>query len=166
MIEVISAGLETSVQELPGRIGYWMQGFPPSGPMDIWSFRLANLLVGNPAETAALECQFLGPTLRFDMPALVAVTVLAAAVNLIELVCTAGLPAVYTQILAAQDFGAGRYYAYLGLYDPEWEEGQAPHEIGRAKFGRISIANTDSEATALMNLAFDAAWRAVEEQTS
>lgn len=60
----------------------------------------------------------------------------------------------------------GYAYSYLGLYDPEWEEGQAPHEIGRAQFGRISIANTDSEATPLMNLAFDAAWRAVEEQTT
>jgi spermidine dehydrogenase len=59
----------------------------------------------------------------------------------------------------------GYAYAYLGLYDPEWEEGQAPHEIGRAQFGRISIANTDSEATALMDRAFDAAWRAIEEQT-
>ena len=59
----------------------------------------------------------------------------------------------------------GYAYVYLGLYDPKWEEGQAPHEIGRAQFGRISIANTDSEATPLMNLAFDAAWRAVEEQT-
>jgi pimeloyl-ACP methyl ester carboxylesterase len=46
------------------------------------------------------------------------------------------------------------------------EEGQAPHEIGRAKFGRISIANSDSEATPLMDAAFDAAWRAVEEQTA
>ena len=60
----------------------------------------------------------------------------------------------------------GYAYAYLGLYDPKWEDGQAPHEIGRAQFGRISIANTDSEATPLMNLAFDAAWRAVEEQTA
>ena len=59
----------------------------------------------------------------------------------------------------------GYAYVYLGLYDPKWDEGQAPHEIGRAQFGRISIANTDSEATPLMNLAFDAAWRAVEEQT-
>lgn len=59
----------------------------------------------------------------------------------------------------------GYAYFYLGLDDPEWEEGQAPHEIGRAQFGRISIANTDSEATPLMDAAFDAAWRAVEEQT-
>jgi len=60
----------------------------------------------------------------------------------------------------------GYSYPYLALDDPEWEEGQAPHEIGRAKFGRISIANTDSEAIALMDSAFDAAWRAVEEQTA
>ena len=60
----------------------------------------------------------------------------------------------------------GYAYSYLALDDPEWEKGQAPHEIGRAQFGRISIANTDSEAIALMDAAFDAAWRAVEEQTT
>ena len=59
----------------------------------------------------------------------------------------------------------GYAYPYLALDDPKWEEGQAPHEIGRAQFGRISIANTDSEAIALMDAAFDAAWRAVQEQT-
>ena len=58
----------------------------------------------------------------------------------------------------------GYAYWYQGLDDPEWEEGQAPHEIGRAQFGRISIANTDSEVTPLMNAAFDAAYRAVKEQ--
>ena len=60
----------------------------------------------------------------------------------------------------------GYAYWYQGLDDPEWEEGQAPHEIGRQQFGRISIANTDSEVTPLMNAAFDAAHRAVEEQIS
>ena len=60
----------------------------------------------------------------------------------------------------------GYAYFYLGLDDPEWQDGQSPHEIGRAQFGRISIANTDSEAMPLMNAAFDAAWRAVEEQTA
>ena len=60
----------------------------------------------------------------------------------------------------------GYAYTYLGLDDPEWEDGAAPHEIGRAQFGRISIANTDSEAIPLMDAAFDAAWRAVEEQTA
>ena len=60
----------------------------------------------------------------------------------------------------------GYAYFYLKLDDPEWPEGQAPHEIGRAQFGRISIANSDSEAMPLMQAAWDAAWRAVEEQTS
>ena len=60
----------------------------------------------------------------------------------------------------------GYAYPYVKLDDPEWEPGQAPHEIGRAQFGRISIANSDSEAVALMNAAFDAAYRAVEEQTA
>ena len=51
----LKPGLETSIQDYPGRIGFWNQGFPPSGPMDSWSFRLANLLVGNPAGAAGLE---------------------------------------------------------------------------------------------------------------
>ena len=60
----------------------------------------------------------------------------------------------------------GYAYEYMALNDPEWEEGQAPHEIGRAQFGRISIANSDSEAYAYVNAAIDAAWRAAKEQTS
>jgi spermidine dehydrogenase len=60
----------------------------------------------------------------------------------------------------------GYAYEYFSLDDPEWEEGQAPHEIGRAQFGRISIANSDSEASAYLDAAIDAGWRAVVEQTA
>jgi len=60
----------------------------------------------------------------------------------------------------------GYAYEYMSLDDPEWPEGQAPHEIGRAQFGRISIANSDSEAYAYLDAAIDAGWRAVEEQIS
>ncbi|MGZ5913031.1 MAG: 5-oxoprolinase subunit C family protein [Reyranella sp.] len=74
MIDVVVPGLETSVQDFPGRIGFWNQGFPPSGPFDSWSFRLANLLVGNPLGAAGLECQYVGPTLKFTQPAVIAVT--------------------------------------------------------------------------------------------
>jgi spermidine dehydrogenase len=59
----------------------------------------------------------------------------------------------------------GYAYSYRDLDDPEWDEGQAPHELGRAQFGRISIANSDSEARPTMDSAWEAAWRAVEEQT-
>src|SRR5882757_6045 len=74
MFDVIQPGLETSIQDYPGRIGFWNQGFPPSGPMDSWSFRLANVLVGNAPGAAGLECQFLGPTLKFQRDGVVAVT--------------------------------------------------------------------------------------------
>ena len=60
----------------------------------------------------------------------------------------------------------GYAYEYMSLDDPQWKEGQAPHEIGRAQFGRISIANSDSEARAYLDAAIDAGWRAVAEQTA
>jgi spermidine dehydrogenase len=60
----------------------------------------------------------------------------------------------------------GYTYEYFSLDDPEWAEGQAPHEIGRAQFGRISIANSDAEGRAYLDAAIDAGWRAVEEQTA
>ena len=60
----------------------------------------------------------------------------------------------------------GYAYEYFALDDPSWEEGQAPHEIGRTQFGNISIANSDSQALAYLDAAIDAAWRAIEEQTA
>ena len=74
MVKVIKKGLETSVQDYPGRIGTLTQGFPASGPMDSWSFRLANILVGNKPGDAALECQFMGPTLKFSEDRTIAIT--------------------------------------------------------------------------------------------
>ena len=74
MLEVIKPGLETSIQDWPGRQGYLKCGFPWSGPMDHWSFRLANVLVGNAPGAAGLECQFIGPTLRFQRDGVFALT--------------------------------------------------------------------------------------------
>ncbi|MDF2981644.1 MAG: urea carboxylase [Devosia sp.] len=72
VVEVIAPGAQSSLQELPGRLGLWHVGVPPSGPMDERSFRHANRLVGNADETAALELTVSGPTLRFHAPAIVA----------------------------------------------------------------------------------------------
>jgi len=74
MVQIIKKGLETSVQDYPGRIGTLNLGFPPSGPMDSWSFRLANVLVENEPGAAALECQFMGPTLKFNSDRIIAIT--------------------------------------------------------------------------------------------
>ena len=65
-------GLQTSVQDWPGRKGLWRVGVPPSGPMDALAHRVANALVGNAEDAAALEFGLTGPTLRFHRDALVA----------------------------------------------------------------------------------------------
>jgi spermidine dehydrogenase len=57
----------------------------------------------------------------------------------------------------------GYAYEYNYLFDPQWAPGQAPHEIGRARFGRITIANSDSGAAAYTDSAIDQAHRAVAE---
>jgi len=49
------------------------------------------------------------------------------------------------------------------LFNPDYPEGQAPHEIGRQPFGRIRIANSDAGARAYLDCAIDEAWRAVQE---
>jgi urea carboxylase len=74
MVEVLKKGLETSIQDYPGRIGALNQGFPISGPMDSLSFRLANILVENEDKAAALECQFTGPSLKFKSKRTIAIT--------------------------------------------------------------------------------------------
>jgi urea carboxylase len=70
--EVVDPGMQTTVQDYPGRTGYWHVGVPPSGPMDTLAFRLVNRLVGNDESDAALECTMTGPTLRFHADAVIA----------------------------------------------------------------------------------------------
>jgi urea carboxylase len=64
-LEIVAPGTLTSVQDYPGRTGYWAIGVPPSGPMDHLSFRLANRAVGNAEGTAGLEMTLAGPTIKF-----------------------------------------------------------------------------------------------------
>ncbi|MCW5671054.1 MAG: 5-oxoprolinase/urea amidolyase family protein, partial [Hydrogenophaga sp.] len=73
-IDVLEPGVQTSVQDWPGRQGYWAVGVPPSGPMDAHAHRMANRLVGNASDAAALEITLAGPTLRFNVATKVAVT--------------------------------------------------------------------------------------------
>jgi urea carboxylase len=72
-VEVISGGTQTTVQDYPGRLGYWAVGIPPSGPMDDRAMRLGNRLLGNEADAAALEITMSGPTLRFNTDAVIAI---------------------------------------------------------------------------------------------
>lgn len=72
-VEVVSAGTQTSVQDYPGRLGYWAVGVPPSGPMDNRALRLGNRLLGNPEGEAALEITLSGPALKFNRAAVAVV---------------------------------------------------------------------------------------------
>ena len=65
-IDVLAPGMLTTVQDWPGRKGYWKIGVPPSGPMDDLSFRAANAAVGNAESAPGLECTASGPTLKFS----------------------------------------------------------------------------------------------------
>ena len=68
---VLQPGLQTTVQD-KGRLGYMASGFSPSGVMDHRACTLANLLVSNHPDDPVLEFALLGPTLRFEDTAIVA----------------------------------------------------------------------------------------------
>ena len=65
-IDVISSGTLTTIQDYPGRAGYWNIGVPPSGPFDQYSFNLGNRLLNNSQNAAGLEITLNGPTLHFN----------------------------------------------------------------------------------------------------
>ncbi len=138
-IEVVVGGTQTTIQDHPGRIGYWNVGVPPSGPMDDVSFRLVNCAVGNQPEAAALEITVSGPTLKFDADALICLggAAMAAALE--------GRPVPYWvpievragQILRIGNVTAAGCRAYLavrGGFDvPEYLGSRATFTLG--KFG-------------------------------
>lgn len=64
-LEVLNGGVQTTVQDYPGMIGYWTVGVPPCGAMDSYSFRIGNHLLGNPEGAAGLEMTLQGGSYRF-----------------------------------------------------------------------------------------------------
>jgi len=65
-VDVINGGTLTTIQDYPGRIGYWEVGVPPSGPFDSYSFRLGNRLLNNAEGAPGLEITLKGPVLAFN----------------------------------------------------------------------------------------------------
>ena len=72
-IEIISSGLQTTVQDL-GRAGWRHMGVPESGGADKFSLKLANFILGKSFNSPVLECTLTGPTLKFSSPYSVTVT--------------------------------------------------------------------------------------------
>ncbi len=73
-IDVLQPGTQSFIVDYPGRLGYWDIGVPPSGPMDPLACRIANRIVGNAESAAALELTITGPTLKFNVDSVIALT--------------------------------------------------------------------------------------------
>ena len=71
-LEILRSGTQTTVQDFPGRLGYWDVGVPPSGPMDSLSFRMGNRIVGNQPYAKGLEITAYGPKIKFNHACVVA----------------------------------------------------------------------------------------------
>jgi biotin-dependent carboxylase-like uncharacterized protein len=74
MMEVLEGGIQSTIQDFPGRQGLLDQGICPAGPFDNLAFRLANVLVGNKAGDAALEITAGNFKAMFNQDAVIAVT--------------------------------------------------------------------------------------------
>lgn len=165
-IDVLDGGAQTTLQDYPGRLGYWAVGVPPSGPMDSLAFRLANRLVGNAEGAAALEITMTGPSLRFNAPCRIALTGadMGATLNGVALPRweAVSVPRGGTLAMgAAAGPGARAYLAVQGGFDvPSYLGSRATFTLGN--FGghggralrmgdvlHLSDAATDSEAHTL-----------------
>jgi len=138
-IEVMVAGTQTTIQDYPGRIGYWNVGVPPSGPMDHVSFRLANVAVGNPAGAAALEITISGPTLKFNTSTLICLTGAEMKAELDGQLVAFWSPVAVSagstlRIGAVKDAGCRAYLAVQGGFDvPGYLGSRSTFTLG--KFG-------------------------------
>jgi len=139
MIEILKPGLLTTVQDYPGRVGYWDVGIPPSGPMDSLSFRIANRLVGNSDTEAGLEISITGPTLKFNQDAVIALTgsKIKADLDSVEVSFNKPIQVKAGQVLSlGNPIGAGyrTYFAIAGGIDvPDYLGSKSTFPAG--KFG-------------------------------
>jgi len=119
-VGVVKPGLLTTVQDL-GRWGHQHEGVPVAGPMDPYSHRLANRLVGNPDSAATLEVTVVGPDLQFEGDVTFAVTgavfpmTLDGAVLPANTACMAG-PGARLHF-GSRSRGARAYLAVAGGFD-------------------------------------------------
>ena len=73
VFEVLGPGILTTIQDL-GRYGFSQFGVPPSGALDIFSLRVANLLVANREEEAVLETTLTGLKIRALKEVVISIT--------------------------------------------------------------------------------------------
>ncbi len=136
-IDVIEPGVQSSLQDWPGRTGYWDVGVPPSGPMDALALRLANKLAGNAEGAAGLELTVAGPTLRFNCDAVIALAGadMGAELDGVPLANWAARSVRAGAILklgAVRDTGCRAYLAVRGGFDvPDYLGSKATFTLGQ-----------------------------------
>jgi len=136
-VEVLEPGVQTTVQDHPGRLGHWDVGVPPSGPMDDLAFRTANQLVGNAPHAAGLECTLAGPTLKLHHDAVFAVcgADMGATLDGTPIAPWQAHPAragSVLQLSAVQGAGARSYLALRGGLDvPAYLGSRATFTLGQ-----------------------------------
>jgi urea carboxylase len=157
-VDVISGGTLTTIQDYPGRIGYWEIGVPPSGPFDCYSFRLGNRLLGNPEGAPGLEITLKGPVLSFNQATQIVLTGAALAATLdnepVDFWQVIDVPAGATLTLGATTGDGTRAYVLFrgGLDCPEYLTscstftlGQFGGHCGRALRAGDVLALTQAE---------------------
>jgi urea carboxylase len=114
---IVTPGVQTTVQDLPGRTGFWSVGVPPSGAWDSVSLTLANTAVGNRPGAAGIEAVLRGPKMRFTAPATIAVTGAATSATLDGVALAPGVPveAGPGQVLDMGPFGGPGVRGYLAV---------------------------------------------------
>ena len=115
-ITVLKPGMLSTLQDR-GRHGFQHFGVPVSGAMDFFSHRIANILVGNAADEATLEVTLLGPRLRFERDALIALCGADLSPSIDGLAFPEGKP-VRVRAGTVLDFGASiaGCRAYLAIH--------------------------------------------------
>ncbi len=170
-IDVLAPGTHTTVQEYPGRLGYWAVGVPPSGPMDALSFRLANRAIGNRTGATGLECTVQGPTLRFTRATVLCLAGAAMRADLdgvaVPYWTPVTAPAGATLRLGTVDGPGLRTYVAIrgGLDVPQYLGSRATFTLGRfgGHAGRVlrvgDVLHVGAGAAADANAAIGAAAR-------
>ncbi|KPC50526.1 urea carboxylase [Amantichitinum ursilacus] len=136
-VDVLEAGVQSSIQDWPGRVGYWGVGVPPSGPMDSQALRLANRLVGNAEGAAALELTVTGPSLRFNRVSVIALTgaAMAATLDDVPMPLWRAVPVAAGSVLRVGAIEGGGCRSYLavsgGFAVPDYLGSKATFTLGQ-----------------------------------
>ena len=136
-IDVLDGGTLTTVQDYPGRQGYWSVGVPPSGPFDSLSMRLANRLLGNDDGVPALEMTLSGATLSFraDTDFVLGGAEMQATLNGVPVPCWQVQRATAGDVLRCgqvRDAGSRCYLAVAGGFDvPAYLGSASTFTLGR-----------------------------------